>query len=93
MIYEYECITCGERIDIRRTVTEYRKGPDGLEMDHPGCDGTEFRRVISPLPSSRSFHRSTYEEPRRFWRSDSTRVCCPSGKMPPGSSYWSGAWE
>lgn len=51
MIYTWKCKGCGHYVDIRRPAVDYKSPPDEEEMNHSGCEGTDFIRILT-VPKS-----------------------------------------
>lgn len=47
MRYEWKCIECGESVEVDRKVAEYQRPPEGDETKHEGCDGQQFRKLVT----------------------------------------------
>ena len=60
-VYEYECVSCGERFELRRGLLD-KKGKEKC----PKCASTDLRRVYSPFGCGSAGCASESTAPRRF---------------------------
>ena len=50
MIYTWQCMECGEKVEVSRPLAEYMRAPEGVEAVHDGCDSTTFKKLVT-MPS------------------------------------------